>query len=273
MRERDLLATAGAHLDDAWADWNAQELRVALDGIDDPTIRRLDRGRMVSLTPPRDLDDVFDRTLLVEQAAGLVAEAELPQSQARGWQSVPGLFDEPLLTAEDERRLGLGVRRGDRGAMNRLVSSNTRLCITHIRKPAARPGLDEEDQLQEAFLGLIRAAEKFEIDRGFKFSTYATWWIRQTISRAIADKALTIRLPVHVLDRMNKVRTARLELRREFKREPTDAEIRAATDIDPSDLVYPTRMSRPLEPLDARADAISRLRNPGSGCARQLRAR
>jgi RNA polymerase sigma factor (sigma-70 family) len=146
--------------------------------------------------------------------------------------------------------------------MNRLVSSNTRLCITHIRKPAARPGLDEEDQLQEAFLGLIRAAGKFEIDRGFKFSTYATRWIRQTISRAIADKALTIRLPVHVLDRMNKVRTARQELRRELRREPTDDEIRAATDVDPSDLVYPTRISRPLEPLDARADAIPDYETP-----------
>ena len=202
LRERDLVALAGRHLDEAWADWSSAELRTALDLLDDPATARLDHGRVVSLTPPADLDETFDRSLLVEQAAERVAEIEAPPSTARGWNTVPGLFDVPLLSPEHERRLALRTQRGDRDAINALVKANTRLCVQHVRRRLAAPAIDNEDQLQEAMLGVIRAAEKFDVRMGFRFSTYATWWIRQGIARAVADNGRTIRLPVHVGGRL-----------------------------------------------------------------------
>lgn len=137
----------------------------------------------------------------------------------------------PLLNSEKEIELGKRIQSGDKEAFNELVSANLRLVVSIAKKYVGR-GLDFLDLIEEGNLGVIRAAEKFDPDMGYKFSTYATWWIKQAINRAIGDQSRTIRIPIHMHDSINRYNAACEKLYRSLGRIPTDEEV--ARDMDVS---------------------------------------
>ena len=132
-----------------------------------------------------------------------------------------------MLSADEEHHLASLIAQGDKNARNQLVEANLRL-VCSLAKHYQGCGLTYQDLIQEGNIGLIKAAEKFDVEKGFRFSTYATWWIKQAISRAIADQARTIRVPVHMAENINKVKKIERQLLAELQHEPTNAEIAKA---------------------------------------------
>jgi RNA polymerase primary sigma factor len=154
-----------------------------------------------------------------------------------------------LLTAEEEIELAQRIERGDLAAKERMINSNLRLVVSQARRYQGH-GLPMEDLVQEGMLGLIRAVEKFDWRRGFKFSTYGTLWIRQALQRGLQNHGRTIRLPVHVAQRQTKVRKVEGELSLKLGREPTDEEIAAEAKLDVDEVAELRELTRGLTSLD-----------------------
>jgi RNA polymerase primary sigma factor len=140
-----------------------------------------------------------------------------------------------LLTHEEEIDLSKRAKQGDARARQRLIEKNLRLVVS-VAKKYRGYGLPFEDLIQEGNIGLMKAVEKFDPDRGFRFSTYATWWIRQAVQRAVADKGRTIRVPVHMTEKIRKVSRAMAELSAELEREPTEEEVARRLGWDPEEV-------------------------------------
>src|SRR6059058_6136314 len=155
----------------------------------------------------------------------------------------------PLLTAEEEVELSKRIERGDLEAKERMINSNLRLVVS-IAKRYQGHGLSLLDLIQEGIIGLIRAVEKFDWRRGFKFSTYATWWIRQAVQRGVANKSRTIRIPVHIAEREQKIARAGRELLAKHERPPTVEEIAKAAKLPLKQVREVRQAARAVASLD-----------------------
>jgi RNA polymerase primary sigma factor len=194
----------------------AEEIALALVELD------LEPGALDSFYDTLESLEISVVEVVEEEEVAAPVEREISTDSLQLFLKDIGKVD--LLTAAQEVELAKRIERGDHGAKQEMVEANLRLVVS-IAKRYRNQGLPFLDLIQEGTIGLVRAAEKFDYRKGFKFSTYATWWIRQAVARALADKARTIRMPVHVVEKLNKIARAERKLRAELGREPMSYEI------------------------------------------------
>ena len=200
-------------------------------------------------------DDDFDPTLIDEEESGDLDSLttgqyldDVSDDSVRLYLREIGKI--PLLSAEEEMDLARRIVEGDKKAKDKMAEANMRLVVSIAKRYSGR-GLDFLDLIQEGNTGLLRAVEKFDPDKGFKFSTYATWWIRQAITRAIADQARTIRIPVHMVETINKLLRTQRRMTQELNREPTIEELSKELDMEPEKIEYVIKIKQDISSLDA----------------------
>ena len=214
-----------------------EEIALALDELD------LDAGQIDDFYHA--LEELHIEVVEIEEEeSGLDLQPEVREVSTDALQLfLKDIGKVPLLTAAQEVELAKRIERGDHRAKQKMVESNLRLVVS-IAKNYRNQGLPFLDLIQEGTIGLVRAAEKFDHRRGFKFSTYATWWIRQAVARALADKSRTIRMPVHVVEKLNKIGRAERKLVSEFGREPLAEEIAFELELEVEEVEQIRRSSQ-----------------------------
>jgi RNA polymerase primary sigma factor len=197
--------------------------------------------RGIDLTDDCALPEANEPTYVNEQVAAMTTDSlQLFLNEAGRY---------PLLTAAEEVELAKRIERGDQQAKDKMINSNLRLVVS-IAKKYQGHGLTLLDLIQEGIIGLIRAVEKFDWRRGYKFSTYATWWIRQAVQRGVANKSRTIRIPVHIVEREQKIARAERELVLELERMPTDEEVAAKAKLNVKHVRETRNAARTVASLD-----------------------
>lgn len=232
LSTREVLHEVDLRLRAGWTDVTGVEVEAALAALDDERIDTDLNGRFHAVQMPATLDESLPHWVAAARAVEVLEDTEGSDCETLKNRQISRMFTADLLEPDHEKMLGVRAPF-DRGARNELIVRNLRLARAHSGRwdRSTSPALDLDDIFQEACLGLIRAAEKFDPHRGFRFSTYATWWLRQAITRAIDIHSGTIRLPVHISERVRAVARARRRLRSEFDREPTERELSKATGI------------------------------------------
>src|SRR6201995_2955664 len=227
------IAAATADLD--LEEIDIEELHGVLERREIELVEEIDPATQTSLSPARGPG---------KRTRGKGALNLEPEGTTDGLQLfLKGISKVRLLTAQEEVDLAQRIERGSFEAKQRMVEANLRLVVS-IAKRYRNQGLPFLDLIQEGTLGLVRATEKYDYRRGFKFSTYATWWIRQAVARALADKARTIRIPVHIVEKLNRIGRAQRKLVTGLGREPSDEEIAEVTGIAPDEVESITRSAR-----------------------------
>ena len=235
-----------------------EEIRLLLEAAEQAGVARA--SELAEIAATHELDALEQDALLRElEKRGIevveVQQPEVPPPVVESTTDALQLFlreagRHQLLTAAQEVELAKRIERGDVDAKQRMIQSNLRLVVS-IAKNYRNQGLPFLDLIQEGTLGLIRAVEKFDWRRGFKFSTYATWWIRQAVARALADKARTIRMPVHIVERMQKMNRAERTLWTQLGREPTLDEIADEASLTAAQVLEVRAAARASASLDA----------------------
>jgi RNA polymerase primary sigma factor len=240
LEEVKALIARGAQLGVlTYAEIASATAELGLEDIEVEELHGLFEHREIELI--EEIDPASAAALIVERGPDTRARRKAasnlePEGTTDGLQLfLKGIGKVRLLTAQEEVDLSKQIERGSFEAKQRMVESNLRLVVS-IAKRYRNQGLPFLDLIQEGTLGLVRATEKFDYRRGFKFSTYATWWIRQAIARSLADKARTIRIPVHVVEKLNRIGRAERKLMTGLGREPTVEEIADVTGIKPEEV-------------------------------------